>query len=114
MFNTPQVQTLNSEFRLEYLISLIIILTVVVVLLKKKPDMNIIVVIIIGLIMGYISVKILSYLMPEASKFSNNVYLYSTNKIMSDFNSTGYYHVWPPILAVLVVFIILLYNRQLG
>ena len=113
MINTPQVQTFNSS-SLEYIISLIIILVVVVFLIKKKPEMNVVVVIIIGLIIGYISVKILSYLMPEANKFTNNVYLYTTNKVMSDFNSTGYYHVWPPILAVLVVFIILLYNRQLG
>lgn len=114
MFNAPQVQTANSGYAMEYFISLIIVLSVITILIKGSPTMNIFVVILIGLVIGFISIKILNNFLPVLTNFSTNLYLYSTNQVMNDFNSTGYYHVWPPILAVLIVFIILLYNRQLG
>jgi len=114
MFNTTQVQTANSGYAMEYFISLIIVLIIITILIKSSPTMNIFIVILIGLVIGFISIKILNNFLPVLTNTSTNLYLYSTNQIMNDFNSTGYYHVWPPILAILIIFIILLYNRQLG
>ena len=51
---------------------------------------------------------------PHVNKTASDVGQYYQYQWMNNFNSTGYVHVWPPILAVLIVFVVLLYNRQLG
>lgn len=104
----------DNTFSIEYFISLIIVIVVCNILVKRSPQMNTIVIIIIGLLIAYISIKIIHFLLPGISKISLNLYLYSTYQLMTGFNSTGYVHVWPPILAVLIVFVILLYTRKLG
>lgn len=114
MFNTTQVQTANSGYAMEYFISLIIVLIIITILIKSSPTMNIFVVILIGLVIGFISLTFLNNFLPAITNASTNIFLYTTSQTMNDLNSTGYYHVWPPILAILIIFIILLYNRQLG
>lgn len=114
MFNTTQVQTANSGYLMEYLISLIIVLIIIFILIKSSPTINIFIVILIGLIIGFMSLTFLNNFLPAITNASTNIYLYSTSQSMNDLNSMGYYHVWPPILAILIIFIILLYNRQLG
>ena len=109
-------QTLGSNdgLKIVYTLSLIIVIIVCNLLIKGNPKMNTIIVVILGLIVGFISMKILGIFVPLLDRVATNLYLYFTFEIMNNFNSTGYYHVWPPILAVLIIFIILLYNGQLG
>lgn len=109
-------QTLGSNEGLQvvYTLSLIIVIIVCNLLIKGNPHMNTIIVVIIGLVVGYISMKVISLFLPVINRIATNLYLYFTFEVMNKFNSTGYYHVWPPILAVLVIFIVLLYNGQLG
>lgn len=111
---TTQVQSGNTGYGTEYFLSLIIVIVVCSFLFKGARQMNTVVVVIIGLFVGYISILLLKFLTPNITSIGTNLYLYYTYQIMNNFNSTGYVHVWPPILAVLIVFIILLYNRQLG
>jgi ABC-type Fe3+-siderophore transport system permease subunit len=104
----------NTTFSLEYVISIMIILIVCTLLYKKTPNINIAIILVTGILVGYVSLYLLNKLLPKINIFSFNVYQYITLEVMNNFNSTGYMHIWPPILAVLIIFIALLYNRQLG
>ena len=104
----------NTGLEIEYSITLIIVILVCYQLTKGNSQMNPVVVIIIGLIVAYVCMKLLKVVTPGINNLSTNLYLYTTYQIMNNFSNTGYYHVWPPILAVLVIFLVLLYNRQLG
>lgn len=112
--NNLQVSSSNSPYSLDYFFTLIVVIVVCNLLLKKSPQMNTIVVLLLGLVIGFISLTFFQHFLPRLTDIGTSIYLYYTYQIMNNFNSTGYYHVWPPILAILVVFIILLYNRQLG
>ena len=104
----------NINFSFEYAVSVIVILVSCNYLLKNIPQMNSALVIIIGLIIGYFSLLIMNNVVPSINNFGSNVYQYYMFQYLNNFNSMGYVHVWPPILAVLIIFIVLLYNRQLG
>ena len=104
----------NINFSFEYAVSIIIILVVCNLLIKTNPQMNTVVVIIAGLLVGYLSLLIMNKVFPSVNKFASNVYQYYSFQIMNNFTSMGYMHVWPPILAILIIFIVLLYNRNLG
>jgi len=104
----------NINFSFQYAISIIIILVVCNLLVKSAPRMNSVIVIIAGLFVGWISLMMLNVLFPRINSFGENVYQYYFYQIMNNFTSTGYLHIWPPILAVLLIFIVLLYNKNLG
>ena len=104
----------NINFSFEYVISVIVILVVCNLLVKTNPQMSTIIVVIVGLLVGYLSLLIMNTLFPAINSFGTNLYQYLYTSSMSNFNNTGYMNIWPPILAILIIFIILLYNRQLG
>jgi ABC-type Fe3+-siderophore transport system permease subunit len=104
----------NITFNLEYSLSIIIIIIVTYFIIKKYPQMNIFIIIIIGLVVKWISLFFMNLLFPAVSETSVNIYQYALLRSMKNFTSTGYMHIWPPILAVLVIFIILIYNKKLG
>ena len=104
----------NIGFSFEYIISIVIILVVCNWLVKVSPQMNSLIVIVAGLFVGYVSLYILNTFFPYLNQLTNSIYQYFTYQTLRNANSMGYVHVWPPILAVLIIFIILLYNRQLG
>ena len=114
MSSTQVSSSSTIGYGFEYFISLIIVIVVCNSLVKSSPQMNTFIVVLVGLVIGFISMKLLQFLLPNISSTLTNIYLYYTYQIMNNFNSTGYVHVWPTILAVLVLFVILLYNRQLG
>lgn len=104
----------NINFSLEYVISVVVILVVCNLLIKSNPQMSSIIVLIVGLLVGFLTLLIMNTLFPALNSFGINLYQYMYTSSMGSFNDTGYMNVWPPILAILVIFIILLYNRQLG
>ena len=104
----------GMNFSYEYVISIIIIIVVCTLLIKSSPQMNTIIVVIAGLFVGYISLYLMNNFFPVVNKQVKGIYQYYSYQWMNNFNSMGYMHVWPPILAVLIIFIILLYNRHLG
>ena len=105
---------INTSFTFEYTISIIVVLVVTNLLVKSNPQMNTVVVIIAGLLVGYITMYVINNFFPYISKLFDNLLGYIKYEIMNNFSSMGYMHVWPPILAILVIFIILLYNKNLG
>jgi xanthine/uracil permease len=104
----------NINFSFEYVVSLIVVLIVCNLLIKSNPEMNTLVVILAGLVVGFIVLYIMNNIFPHINKTASDVGQYYQYQWMNNFNSAGYVHVWPPILAVLIVFVVLLYNRQLG
>ena len=104
----------NINFSFEYAISVITVLVACNYILKTTPQMNSALVIIVGLFVGFISLFIMNNVFPSINSVGNNIYQYYYYQYLNNFNSMGYVHVWPPILAVLIIFIVLLYNRQLG
>lgn len=108
------MSTLNTSFTFEYTVSIIVVLVVTNLLVKSNPQMNTVVVIIAGLLVGYITLYVMTNFFPYLNKLIDGLFGYVKFEIMNNFSSMGYMHVWPPILAILVIFIILLYNKNLG
>lgn len=104
----------NIDFSFEFALSTVITLSVMTILVRKNPDMSTIIVAIGGLAVSYVVLYIINLLFPHINALSRNLYQYFIYSIMTNFNNLGYLHVWPPIMAVLVIFIVLLYNRNLG
>jgi ABC-type Fe3+-siderophore transport system permease subunit len=104
----------NVNFTFEYALTLIIVILVCKALLQKTPEMNSLIVVIAGLVVGYLSLIVVNYLVPKLNKTASNVKQYYGYILTSNFNNMGYLNIWPPILAVLIIFIILLYNKNLG
>ena len=104
----------NIDFSFEFAASMIVTLVVMTMMLKKNPDMSTIVVVIAGLAVSYVSLQIINFLFPMINKTASNVWSYFLYTMMTNFNNLGYLHIWPPIFAVLLIFVVLLYNRNLG
>lgn len=104
----------NIDFSFEFAVAMIITLVVTSGMIKKNPDMSTIVVVISGLVISYISLVVVNFLFPQVNKVASNVWQYIIYTLMTNFNNLGYLHVWPPIFAVLIIMVVLLYNRNLG
>ncbi len=104
----------NINFSFEYMVSVVVILVVCNLLVKNNPQMNSIVVIIIGLFVGYLSILLMNTIFPMLNSYASSIYQYFYVSTMGGFNNMGYINLWPPILAILIIFVALLYNRQLG
>jgi hypothetical protein len=105
---------MTGSFSFEYMVSIIVVIIVCNALYKSNSQMNIAIIILVGLVVGYGVLLIMTNFFPYISDFAYNVYQYMSYVVMNNFTSMGYIHVWPPILAILIIFIVLLYNRQLG
>ncbi len=101
------------NFTPQYGISLIIVIIVISIILKTSPQMNILLIILIGLLVGYLYLVISNYLFPGLVQTLMNVKEFSTYMVLNRFDTIGYFSIWPPILIVLVLFIILLINRKI-
>lgn len=104
----------NIDFSFEFAVSIIVTLVVMTIMVKKNPDMSSVIIVVSGLAIAYITLQLVNFLFPQVNKVANNVYQYIIYSFMSNFNNLGYLHVWPPIMAVLIIFVVLLYNRNLG
>ena len=104
----------TTDFSFEYALSLIITLVVCSNVLRNSPNMNTISILLLGLVVAFIALAIINFLFPQINKLAYSVYQYIIYTIMTNFNNMGYLHVWPPILAILIIFVVLLYNRSLG
>lgn len=104
----------NINFSFEYAVSIIVVLVVCNALMKKNPNMSTVVIIILGLLVGYLALYVMNKFFPYINQIALSIQQYLEYSMLSNFTSMGYMHVWPPILAVLVIFVVLLYNKNLG
>jgi hypothetical protein len=98
----------NLSLTFEYELTTIIIIYVCTMMIKSNTNIGIVV--IVGLLVGLVSILILNFLLPKLNSIAFSVYQYLTLSGMTSFYSSGYMHVWPPILIVFVVFLILIFN----
>jgi len=104
----------NIDFSFEFAVSTIVTIVVASILIKKNPSMSTFVVVLGGLAVSYVTLQIVNFLFPQINRTANNVWQYFAYQLMTNFNNMGYLHVWPPIFAVLIIIVVLLYNRNLG
>ena len=104
----------NVTFSFEYAVSLIVVLVVCHTMFKKNPAIHPLGLIAAGLVVGFIVLYVLNKYFPALNKTAKDMYSYFVFQYMSNFNSMGYTHIWPPLLAVFVLFVILLYGGRLG
>lgn len=110
----PPDSSKNTSFSFEYAVSIIVVLLVCYILMKNNPQINTIIVIVAGLAVGYVTLFVMNNIFPNINKLAQDIYNYYTYQFTRNFDSMGYIHIWPPVFAILLIFIILLYNRQLG
>jgi hypothetical protein len=104
----------NINFSFEYAVSIVVVLLVCNSLVKSNPAMNTMVVIIAGLVAGGCSLYVMNNFFPHINSLASSLYQYFAYQTMDNYNSMEYTQIWPPILAVLLIFVILLYNKNLG
>ena len=103
----------DLKFTLNYVISLIVVLVVCIYLMKSVPTLHPMIVVVIGILVAYLVITGVNILFPTFINTSENVSQYVEYSLYSSFNDLGYLNVWPPLFAVMLVFIILLYNGQI-
>jgi len=104
----------QTNFTMEYVVSVVVVLVSCNMIMKFSPQMNSALVVIVGLLIGYLTLLIMNTLFPAINQIGANISDYYSSMFMNNFNNMGYVNVWPPIIAVLIIFIVLLYNRKLG
>jgi hypothetical protein len=104
----------ETTFSLEYILSLIIALSAYYFINSVAPDSMVWLKIFGGLFFGYLSLLIFNAIFPSMNKFGYTVYNYLYGKMRSGINYLDYLYIFPPLFVVLIVFIILLYGKQLG
>lgn len=103
------------KYNLEYIISLVAALFSAYLIKTGSPNVNpYITFLIVPLLIAYLVVQIINNVFPSLNRWGQNVQYYIEDKSMSQINSMGYLQIFPPLFAVLIVFALLLYNRQLG
>jgi len=95
------------------LFTLIVVLAVCIYLMKSIPTLHPVLVVIVGLLVAYLVVTGVNFVFPSFVTTSENISQYVEYSLYSSFNDLGYLNVWPPIFAVMIIFIILLYNGQI-
>ena len=82
----------QTTFSLEYIISIIIVMVVVGMIQKSAPKTS-------------IAIKIIVV--------GQSVANYSKNSMYGTINNTGFIQMYPPLFAVLIIFLVMLYSGQL-
>lgn len=62
----------------------------------------------------YVTASLLQLVFPHLNQAADRVGGYLEQKSMNNIASMGYVTLFPPLMAVFVIFIVLLYNRNLG
>lgn len=103
----------QTTFSLEYVISIIIIMISVGIIQKNAPKTSIIIKLIVGLLIGYLSLFILNFALPQLNNMGKSISNYSKNSMYGTINNTGFIQMYPPFFAVLIIFLVMLYSGQI-
>ncbi len=105
--------TENLTITPQYGISLVVVILVVAMLMKKSPQMNTFLVVVIGVLVGYAFLLVVNNIFPYINQWLSEIKEYIKFLMLNRFSNMGYFHIFPPILVVLLLFIILLYNKNI-
>jgi mannose/fructose/N-acetylgalactosamine-specific phosphotransferase system component IIC len=105
----------QTRFNLEYVISLAAALGSAYMIQQAAPSASpTIKFFIVPLLVAYLVLTIANVLFPHINATGNRVKAYVENKTLGEINNMGYLQIFPPLFAILIVFIVLLYSRSLG
>jgi hypothetical protein len=105
---------MKTTFSPEYILSLLIALSSYYYINIYAPDSFVWLKIFAGLFFGYLSLLIFNSLFPSMNTIGFTIYRQLNNNIRTTINYLGYLYIFPPLLVVLIIFMVLLYSGQLG
>lgn len=103
----------QTTFSLEYILSIIIVMIVVGGIQKTAPRTSISIKIIVGLLTAYVSLFIFNLVLPKLNGVGRSLSNYGKNTVYSTINNTGFIQLYPPLFAILIIFLIMLYSGGL-
>lgn len=104
----------QTTFSLEYILSLVVAIGAYYLVSKASQNLPLWVALLVGLFAGYISLLIFNTLIPSLNSYGQQVGNYVVSKSYSGMDNMNYFMIFPPLLAILIVFLVLLYNGSLG
>lgn len=105
----------QTTFSLEYVVSVIGALGAAYMINANQPTFSpVITFFIVPILTAYVLLKIISFIAPKMNTTGANTGAYVTHSLYSGLNGMGYMEIFPPLFAVLILVVILLYNRNLG
>jgi len=104
----------QTTFSLEYILSLVIAILAYYLVNKSSNIVPLWVALLVGLFAGYVSLLIFNVTLPRLNYYGKEVSNYVVSKTYSGLDSMNYFMVFPPLFAILIVFLVLLYNGSLG
>ena len=104
-----------TSFSLEYFISVALALLSAFSVNKSASNVNpAISFFVVPLLVAYIVVSVVNAVFPFLNTWGVNLSNYVEDKTLSSVNTMGYFQIFPPILAIFIIFLVLLYNKNLG
>jgi len=105
----------TTSFNLEYFISVAAGLTAGFLVHRAEPRTNsVIKFFIVPLTVAYFMLVLINSVMPSLNQYGNDVRMFVENKTLGQINNLGYIEMFPPLFAVLIIFLVLLYNGNMG
>lgn len=97
-----------NQFNLEYVISVLIALSIAYVL---PSNVNALIrFFLVPIVIAYITITVLNFTTPKLNTYGNKITSYIETKTYGELNSLNYLQVFPPLFAVFILFIVLLYS----
>ena len=103
----------KTTFTLEYALSIIITLFVLGILRAKNQNVNIVIQLLAGLIISYLTLFILNTIFPKINNIGLAIQDTTIGITQSTIYNTGFAEIYPPLLAVFIIFLICLYSGKI-
>ena len=103
----------QTSFSLEYIISIVVVMIVVGMIQKSAPNTSISIKLIVGLLVAYLTLFVLNFALPQLNNVGKNISNYSRNSMYGTINNTGFIQMYPPLFAVLIIFLVMLYSGNI-
>lgn len=103
----------QTSFSLEYIISIVVVMVVVGIIQKNAPNTSITIKLIVGLLVAYLTLFVLNFALPKLNNVGRNISNYSKNSMYGTINNTGFIQMYPPLFAVLIIFLVMLYSGNI-
>jgi hypothetical protein len=104
----------ETSFNLEYIISASLALLSAYLLNAVRPDTHALLKwLLVPLLIAYVMLTLMDWMLPGLNKTGSDIHTYLGNKTLGNINSTSYVEIFPPILALIVIFFVLLLNNNM-
>lgn len=106
---------MTTTFNLEYFVSVAAGLTAGFLVHRAEPRTNsAIKFFVVPLTVAYFMLVLINSTMPWVNQSGHRVRMFVENKALGQINNLGYMEIFPPLFAILIIFLVLLYNGNLG